>query len=74
MWRVTFWRVAGAGSWPVGARVGLPDWVPPLLRIDYVWHSDDFGAMSAATGPVLGSDHIAVMVTLALTGESLDGE
>ncbi len=36
----------------------------PLLRIDYVWHSDDFQAISAHTGPWAKSDHLPLIVEL----------
>ena len=54
-------------TWP--ASLGddeLPAGIPPLLRIDYIWHSDALQALSAVTGPDLGSDHLPVMATLAL--------
>lgn len=53
-------------SWSVirhnGQRVPL---LPPQVRIDYVWHSDHFRAISAEQGPYLGSDHLPLVVTLA---------
>lgn len=54
-------------TWP--AAMGddpLPEFIPPMLRIDYVWHSDDLRALSTAIGPNLGSDHLPVVATLAL--------
>lgn len=60
-------REAGTGlgtSWPVSAARGLPALLPPLIRIDYVWHSDDFRAVEAYAGPYLGSDHLPVLATL----------
>jgi vancomycin resistance protein VanJ len=62
-------REAGTGlgtSWPNVQRMGLPSVIPPLVRIDYIWHSDEFRAISAAQGPYLGSDHLPVYATLAL--------
>ena len=47
-------------TWPANAA----PW-PPLLRLDYVWHSDGLRAVSAETGPHLGSDHLPLVVTLA---------
>lgn len=44
--------------------------IPPVLRLDYVWHSGDFTAVDARTGPVIGSDHLPVVVELALTPEN----
>lgn len=63
-------REAGSGfggSWPVSSTRGLPSFLPPLIRIDYLWHSDHFRALEAQQGPPLGSDHLAVVATLALT-------
>lgn len=62
-------RAAGTGlgfSWSVvrhnGQRIAF---LPPQVRIDYVWHSDHFRALSAEQGPYLGSDHLPLIVTLA---------
>ena len=44
---------------------GIPDFLPPLIRIDYVWHSPAFRAIAAYTGPQLASDHLPTVVTLA---------
>ncbi|MBI5667097.1 MAG: endonuclease/exonuclease/phosphatase family protein [Chloroflexi bacterium] len=60
-------REAGTGlgtSWPVSAARGLPPLLPPLIRIDYIWHSDAFRAVEAYAGPYLGSDHLPVLATL----------
>lgn len=54
------------GSWPVSSARGMPSFIPPLIRIDYIWHSDSFQTLSAQQGPPLGSDHLALMATLAL--------
>ncbi len=63
-------REAGTGlgtSWPMlRATFGLPSSIPPLVRIDYIWHSADFRAVTAAVGPFLGSDHLPMLATLAL--------
>ena len=63
-------REAGTGlgtSWPMlRATFGLPSSIPPLVRIDYIWHSADFRAVAAAVGPFLGSDHLPMLATLAL--------
>lgn len=61
-------REAGYGlgaSWPLAEIAGLPSFVPPLVRIDYVWHSRDFEATSALQGPHLNSDHLPLSVTLS---------
>jgi len=61
-------REAGIGlgaSWPGNTgEEGLPDFLPALIRIDYVWHSAEFYAESAQIGPRLGSDHLPLVVTL----------
>ncbi len=63
-------REAGTGlgtSWPMlQASFGLPLSIPPLMRIDYIWHSDEFRAVEASVGPFLGSDHLPMLATLAL--------
>lgn len=62
------WREVGVGfgttypARPIGGRII----VPPIIRIDYVWHSDHFTAIDAAQGPYLGSDHLPLLVTLVL--------
>ena len=51
----------GLGStWPINLS-GLQ----PLVRLDYVWHSNDLRALTAEIGPTLGSDHLPLVVTLA---------
>lgn len=65
-------REAGVGlgtSWPVSRMRGLPWFIPPLIRIDYIWHSDHFRAVMAQQGPERGSDHLPVLATLAMGGE-----
>jgi vancomycin resistance protein VanJ len=62
-------REAGVGlggSWPVPIAVELPNWLPPVFRLDYIWHSGHFRAVEAAVGPRLGSDHLPHVATLAL--------
>ena len=45
---------------------GLP--LPfPVLRLDHVWHSEHFRAVSARVGPSAGSDHHSVIVRLKRT-------
>ncbi len=59
---------AGRGfgfTFPVfGRYLGLP--LPPLVRIDYVWHTPDLRVLSCRPGPDGGSDHLPVQVELAL--------
>jgi endonuclease/exonuclease/phosphatase family metal-dependent hydrolase len=51
-------------SWPATLQSGLA--LPPLLRLDYVWHSIHFAAQSAKREQALGSDHFPVIVGLEL--------
>jgi vancomycin resistance protein VanJ len=55
------------GSWPLSVANELPSFLPPLIRIDYIWHSDEFQAVRAEQGPRLGSDHIPLVADLVLT-------
>ncbi len=60
---------AGSGwgmTYPVARVINLPDWLPPLLRIDYVWHSSHWQTLHYQRGEALNSDHFPVMVSLAL--------
>lgn len=63
-------RQAGTGlglSWPNARReTELPSWTPPVMRIDYIWYRGDATATNAYVGAQLGSDHLPVVVTLAL--------
>jgi endonuclease/exonuclease/phosphatase family metal-dependent hydrolase len=51
-------------TWPVASVQRLPSFVPPLIRIDYVFHNDGFRAISAQPGTPMGSDHLPLFVTL----------
>jgi vancomycin resistance protein VanJ len=54
-------------TWPAAAGDDpLPGIIPPLLRIDYVWHSTNLRALATEIGPDLGSDHLPVVATLGL--------
>jgi vancomycin resistance protein VanJ len=66
--RDTFREVGSGfgGSWPLPLAGEFPSFIPPLFRVDYIWHSDHFTAVSAEQGPPLGSDHLAVVATLLL--------
>lgn len=60
-------REAGVGlgnSWPVSAARGLPAFIPPLIRIDYIWHSSDFRAIAAWQDAPVGSDHLPLHALL----------
>lgn len=62
-------REAGVGlgtSWPIFRANILGRIIPPLIRLDYIWHSSHFQAIEAEIGPFLGSDHLPVLATLSL--------
>ena len=42
----------------IAEAIGLPRVIQPLLRIDYIWHSDELRAASARVGEDIGSDHL----------------
>ena len=59
---------AGSGlghTWPNGVVIGAPQWLPALLRIDYIWHSAEFVTLSHRVAGPLGSDHLPLMAVLA---------
>lgn len=63
------WKEQGWGlgaSWPNARKAGLPAFVPPLIRIDYIWHSNAFRVVEIKQGIALGSDHIPLIATLEL--------
>jgi len=41
-------------------------WLPPLLRIDYIWHTPDLVALRARLGAHRGSDHLPLIVDFVL--------
>jgi endonuclease/exonuclease/phosphatase family metal-dependent hydrolase len=57
---------SGVGfTFPVFGRfLGLP--LPPLVRIDYVWHTPDLRAIRCRTAPDGGSDHLPLETELEL--------
>lgn len=53
------------GTWPVGEVEGImPAFIPPLLRVDYIWHSSGFRTIEARLGSKIGSDHLPLYATL----------
>ncbi|HET7095554.1 MAG TPA: endonuclease/exonuclease/phosphatase family protein [Thermomicrobiales bacterium] len=38
--------------------------LPPVLRVDYVWHTRHFTTLASWTGPHAGSDHLPVIARL----------
>lgn len=51
-------------SFPLGAEHTFP--LPPILRIDYVWHNDAWAGRAAWVGSLVGSDHRYVVADLVL--------
>ncbi|MDM8529382.1 endonuclease/exonuclease/phosphatase family protein [Anaerolineales bacterium HSG24] len=60
-------------TWPLRNwedRNSIPAWMPPLLRMDYVWHSPHFRAIQLDVGPWLDSDHLPLYATLEVVDSS----
>jgi endonuclease/exonuclease/phosphatase family metal-dependent hydrolase len=61
-------RESGGGwgfTFPIPGRfLKIP--LPPLVRIDYIWHTPDMRAVSSRTGPDGGSDHLPLQAELEL--------
>lgn len=57
-------------SWPVARNANLPIFIPPLVRIDYIWHSDHWRTVEIAQGPALHSDHLPLYATLELNQDA----
>jgi vancomycin resistance protein VanJ len=51
-------------TWPATMQSGLN--LPPLLRLDYVWHSDHFQSVNVKREQGLGSDHFPVFASFIL--------
>ena len=61
------YRDAGIGlgtTWPVLRSGWLGRLLPPLMRLDYIWHSAHFQVTDAQVGPALGSDHLPLIADL----------
>jgi vancomycin resistance protein VanJ len=56
---------AGAGF---GLSWSLRPSLPPVLRIDYVWHSDSLRTVTARIGERQGSDHLPLIVDIEVSG------
>ena len=67
------YREAGSGwgnTWPDATRFDIvPNFLPPLLRLDYVWYGGNLRAVNAERGPALGSDHYPLAVSFAFERE-----
>jgi endonuclease/exonuclease/phosphatase (EEP) superfamily protein YafD len=54
------------GSWPATRAFGWPAFIPPVIRIDYIWHSAGLQSVKAWQGAYTGSDHLPVFTDLVL--------
>lgn len=54
------------GTWPAARATRLPSFLPPLIRIDYLWRSTGLQTVSAWQGDFSGSDHLPVFAEFAL--------
>ena len=62
------WREVGHGAgrtWPLAHAIGWHSAIPPLLRIDYLWHSEHLRAATAELGADVGSDHLPLHAAFA---------
>ena len=53
-------------GWGMGHTLLLPPLYLPTQRIDYIWHTEEFEAISAQVGQDGGSDHLPVVAKLKL--------
>jgi endonuclease/exonuclease/phosphatase family metal-dependent hydrolase len=61
-------------TYPARVSVGpLQLRLPPLLRIDYVFHSAELETLAARVGPDAGSDHLPVVVDFRLRDSTQPG-
>lgn len=49
------------GSWPTPGMLPVPSFFPPLVRIDYLWHSPGISTQAIWQGPRVGSDHLPLI-------------
>jgi vancomycin resistance protein VanJ len=61
-------------SWPVASKWKLPTFFPALIRIDYIWHSQNFTPLNAEQGPALDSDHLPLWATFELNTAAASAE
>ncbi len=59
-------REAGWGFGSTFPAVSRSKWIPgiPVVRIDYIWHTEHFATARAWVGPDLGSDHLPLIADL----------
>jgi vancomycin resistance protein VanJ len=56
-------------GWGIGHTLLTPTFSTPYMRIDYIWYSSDFTAVSSHVGENKSSDHLPVVSVLALPGD-----
>jgi endonuclease/exonuclease/phosphatase (EEP) superfamily protein YafD len=46
----------------------LISWLPllPMLRVDYIWHTESLRALQAWVGADAGSDHLPVLAKFSM--------
>ena len=44
--------------------------LPPVLRVDYIWHTAELTTLAAWVGGNAGSDHLPVLARMKLHGDS----
>jgi endonuclease/exonuclease/phosphatase (EEP) superfamily protein YafD len=54
------------GTWPIVRALGWPSFIPALIRMDYIWHSDGLRTMHAWQGGFTGSDHRPLLAEFAV--------
>lgn len=52
-------------TYPALQAFGLPGIIPPVVRIDYLWHSDGLQTVSAERGAFVTSDHLPMIAEIA---------
>ena len=57
-------EIGFGNTWPAKMQSGLK--LPPLLRLDYVWHSQEFQATNVEVQKALAGDHFPLLATLKL--------
>ena len=60
-------RGVGFGtSWPSPGMLPIPVFLPPLVRIDYIWHSPGISTRAAWQARTVGSDHLPLVADLVI--------
>jgi vancomycin resistance protein VanJ len=57
------------GSWPMVEALGWPSFIPPMVRMDYIWHSSGLQTVKAWQGDFTGSDHLPILADLAFDSQ-----